>query len=43
MLDATMAERELGWSPQGFHESLDRAVRWALAQRAATGNEQRPH
>jgi dTDP-glucose 4,6-dehydratase len=31
-LDAAAAERELGWSPQGFHESLDRAVRWAVAQ-----------
>jgi dTDP-glucose 4,6-dehydratase len=35
MLDASLAERQLGWAPAGFHESLDRAVRWALANRQA--------
>jgi dTDP-glucose 4,6-dehydratase len=43
MLDSAAAERELGWSPQGFHESLDRAVRWVLAQQPAAGGEQRAH
>lgn len=33
MLDPTDAEIDLGWSPAGLHESLDRAVRWSLSQR----------
>jgi dTDP-glucose 4,6-dehydratase len=41
LLDSALAERELGWRPLGFHESLDRAVRWMLANRQAI-SPQRP-
>lgn len=35
MLDPTEAEQELGWSPQGFHAGLDRAISWSLGRHAA--------
>jgi hypothetical protein len=30
MLDASATERDLGWTPLGFHAGLDRLISWAV-------------
>jgi dTDP-glucose 4,6-dehydratase len=32
LLDPADAESELGWSPEGFHQSLDRTVAWTASR-----------
>lgn len=35
LLDASAAERSLGWAPAGFHAGLDSMISWAVGQAAA--------
>lgn len=42
MLDPTDAEQELGWSPQGFHAGLERAIAWSLGRATTTAPRAAP-